>query len=155
MKITEKPRDSARRRHDVLAKLRTGADVWVATSGADGLPCLVPLWFLWDGAALWLSTRITSPTGRDLRDTGRARLALGDTQDVVLVDAVVQTFTAQEVPAATADAFAQRWGWDPRADHPAYRYFRALPRAIQAWNGVHELKGRHVMRNGEWADPGP
>ncbi|MGW7257371.1 pyridoxamine 5'-phosphate oxidase family protein [Streptomyces sp. NPDC054834] len=155
MKITEEPRDAGRRRRDVLAKLRTRTDTWVATSGADGLPCLVPLWFLWDGAALWLSTRITSPTGRNLRDSGRARLALGDTQDVVLIDAAVRTFTAQEVPAAAADAFAQRWGWDPRGDHPSYAYFKALPRAIQAWNGEHELKGRHVMRDGDWTAPAP
>ncbi|MGW2635807.1 pyridoxamine 5'-phosphate oxidase family protein [Streptomyces sp. NPDC001348] len=155
MKITERPRDPGRRRHDVLEKLRGRADVWVATSGADGVPCLVPLWFVWDGAALWLSTRITSATGRNLRDTGRARLALGDTQDVVLIDAAVKTFATRDVPAAAADAFAQRWGWDPREDHPSYTYFQALPRAIQAWNGAHELKGRHVMRDGEWAAPAP
>ncbi|MFF4394081.1 pyridoxamine 5'-phosphate oxidase family protein [Streptomyces sp. NPDC001480] len=155
MKIIKEPRGAARRRHDVLARLRVRADAWVATSGTDGLPCLVPLWFLWDGAAVWLSTRITSPTGRNLRDTGRARLALGDTQDVVLINAAVRTFTAQEVPAAAADAFAQRWGWDPRGDHPSYAYFEARPRAIQAWNGVHELKGRYVMRHGEWTAPAP
>lgn len=109
------------------------------------------MWFRWDGEALWLSTRITHPTGRNLRESARARLAFGDTADVVLIDGTVETFTVQGVPAAAADACAEEWGWDPRRDAGSYAYFRVLPRAVQAWHGEHELRGRRLMRDGAWA----
>ncbi|ANP52793.1 hypothetical protein J2Z21_000331 [Streptomyces griseochromogenes] len=150
MKITEPVRSAAQRKRDVLARLEREIDIWVATADADGLPCLVPLWFVWDGESLWLCTRATNPTGRNLRDVGRTRLALGHTRDVVLVDGEVRFFGAEDVPGAAADAFAAKTGWDPRADSPSYAYFEVRPRAVQAWHEERELRGRHLMRDGEW-----
>ncbi|MER8007621.1 pyridoxamine 5'-phosphate oxidase family protein [Streptomyces sp. NPDC094149] len=150
MKITEPPRDQRRRKDDVLARFARESDVWVATADADGLPCLVALGFVRDGACFWLCTRLTNPTGRNLRDGGRTRLAFGDTRDVVLVDGDVETFSRAQVPGTAAEAFADRTGWDPRADAESYAYFRVRPRAVQAWCGVHELPGRHLVRDGVW-----
>ncbi|MER5294719.1 pyridoxamine 5'-phosphate oxidase family protein [Streptomyces pharetrae] len=150
MKITETPRTPAQRRRDVLARLEREEDVWAATAAADGTPWLVALWFLWDGEAVWLATRTTSPTGRNLRDGRRVRLALGDTQDVVLIDGEAEVLTREEVPAATARAYIAKYGWDPGADSPSYAWFRVRPRAVQALRGEHEMKGRHLMRDGVW-----
>ncbi|MGW2516784.1 pyridoxamine 5'-phosphate oxidase family protein [Streptomyces sp. NPDC001617] len=150
MKITEPPRGPEQRRGDVLARFERELDIWVATADADGLPCLVALWFVWDGAAFWVCTRLTNPTGRNLRDGGRTRLAFADTRDVVLVDGEVETFVREDVPAAAADAFVAKTGWDPRRDSASYAFFRVRPRAVQAWRGEHELPGRHLMREGVW-----
>ncbi|MFI1182992.1 pyridoxamine 5'-phosphate oxidase family protein [Streptomyces sp. NPDC020799] len=150
MKIKTPPRSPEQRRADVLARLESELDIWVASAAGDGTPCLVPLWFVWHEEALWLSTLLTNPTGRNLRDSGRARLALGHTRDVVLLDGAVETFTAAGVPAAAAAAFERRTGWDPRASGKPYAYFRVRPEAVQAWHETHELKGRHLMRDGEW-----
>ncbi len=128
--------------------------MWVASAGGPGAPYLVPLWFLWDGEAVWLATRATNPTTRNLRDGGRARLAFGDTYDVVLLDGTVEVFAAGEVPAAAADAYAARHGWDPRREPRAFAYLRVLPHAVQAWRGEHELPGRHLMHDGELLDGG-
>lgn len=150
MKITEPPRSPERRKEDLLDRLEREIDIWVATADREGLPCLVALWFVWDGEHLWLSTRLTNPTGRNLRDGGRARLALGDTRDVVLVDGEVETYTSDEVPETAARAFAARTGWDPRGDSASYGYFRVRPVAVQAWREEHELPRRHLMRDGVW-----
>ena len=150
MKITEPSRSPEQRKQDVLARLARESDIWVATADAGGLPCLVALWFVWDGESVWMSTRVTNPTGRNLRDGGRTRLAFADTQDVVLVDGDVETFAGQEVPAAAADAFMAKSGWDPRKDSASYAFFRVRPRGVQAWRGEHELPGRHLMRDGVW-----
>ncbi len=104
MKITDPPRSAERRKDDVLSRLKRETDIWVATADDAGLPCLVPLWFVWHREAVWLSTRITSPTGRNLRDGGRARLALGDTLDVVLLDGEVTVFAPADVPETAAGA---------------------------------------------------
>ncbi|MFD4606111.1 pyridoxamine 5'-phosphate oxidase family protein [Streptomyces sp. NPDC058464] len=150
MKITNPARSPGQRKHDVLARLERETDVWVATTGGTGPPCLVPLWFVWHADAVWLSTRITNPTGRNLRDGGRARLAFGDTQDVVLLDGEVTVFAPPDVPEAAAGALRAKTGWDPRGDSPSYAFFRIRPLAVQAWHGVHELRGRHLMRDGVW-----
>jgi hypothetical protein len=139
------------RKRDVLARLERETDIWVASADADGLPCLVALWFVWDGESVWLSTRITNPTGRNLRDGGRTRLAFGDTQDVVLIDGDVRAYGGQDVPAAAIDAFMAKTGWDPRADSVSYAFFQVRPHAVQALNGIHEMRGRHVMTDGVWA----
>ncbi|KOG35235.1 pyridoxamine 5'-phosphate oxidase family protein [Streptomyces resistomycificus] len=150
MRITEPSRTPEQRKQDVLARLERESDVWVASADAGGLPCLVALWFVWDGEAVWVSTRLTNPTGRNLRDGGRARLAFGDTQDVVLLDGDVRTFEGRAVPHAAVEAFVARTGWDPRADSASYAFFRIRPHTVQAYHGEHEMRGRHLMRSGEW-----
>jgi general stress protein 26 len=150
MKITEPPRTPAQRKQDVLARLEREEDVWVATADGGGAPWLVALWFLWDGEAVWLATRTTNPTGRNLREGRRVRLAFGDTQDVVLIDGEAEVFTRQEVPAETVRAYVDKYGWNPGGDAPSYAYFRVRPLVVQAMRGEHEMKGRHVMRDGRW-----
>ncbi|MEU9173506.1 pyridoxamine 5'-phosphate oxidase family protein [Streptomyces sp. NPDC048420] len=150
MTITES-RTLEQRKHDVLARLERETDIWVATADSDGLPCLVALWFVWDGESVWLSTRITNPTGHNLRDGGRTRLAFGDTRDVVLIDGDVRTYGGQDVPAEAIDVFMAKTGWDPRRDSASYAFFQVRPRTVQALNGQHEMRGRHVMKDGVWA----
>jgi hypothetical protein len=150
MKITDTPRDIAARRQDVLDRLERETDIWVASAGADGVPCLVPLWFAWDGTDVWLATRPGNPTGRNLRAGGRTRLAFADTRDVVLIDGEAKTFTAADVPVAAAERFAAKHGWDPRGARAAYAYFRVRPVEVQAWHEVRELPQRHIMRDGVW-----
>jgi hypothetical protein len=150
MKITEPPRTPEQRKADLLGRLEREIDIWVATADTEGVPCLVPLWFVWHEEAVWLCTRLTNPTGRNLRHGRQARLAFGDTRDVVLLDGKVQTFTAAEVPSAAAEAFHAKTGWDPREDHASYAFFQVRPRAAQAWCEAHELPRRHLMRDGVW-----
>jgi predicted pyridoxine 5'-phosphate oxidase superfamily flavin-nucleotide-binding protein len=150
MKITEPPRTPGQRKADLLTRMEREIDIWVATADTEGVPCLVPLWFVWHDEAVWLCTRLTNPTGRLLRDGRRARLAFGDTRDVVLVDGEAETFTIPEVPSAAAEAFRAKTGWDPREDHASYAFFRVRPRAAQAWCEAHELPRRHLMRGGAW-----
>ncbi|WP_424217499.1 pyridoxamine 5'-phosphate oxidase family protein (plasmid) [Streptomyces sp. BI20] len=144
METIKDVRTRAERRRAVLDRLAAERDVWVATAGADGTPCLVPLWFRWDGEAVWFATRRTNPTGRNLEGGARARLALGDTEDVVMLDGEVTVFPAEEVPAGPADGFAARFGWDPRRE-AGYAYYRVVPDEVRAWRHVRELKGRQLL----------
>lgn len=142
------PRSAAQRVADTLEHLRTDVDLWVATADADGIPYLVPLSFLWDGDSILLSTTAASPTARNLVASGRARIALGATRDVVLVDADVEAHDS--VPADVGDAFAAATGFDPRAEPQVYTWFRARPRTVQAWREADELAGRTILRDGDW-----
>lgn len=145
------PRSRAQRKTDTLERLRTDVDLWVASADAAGGVHLVPLSFVWDGTALTIATPRSSPTARNLLRAGEARVALGPTRDVVLVDGAVD-----ELPIGTdpelEDAHAAATGFDPRTLAEEYTYLRVTPKMIRAWREANELEGRLLMRDGRWLD---
>jgi hypothetical protein len=147
------PRPRRQRLQDTLDRLVNDVDVWVATADPDrGEPYLVPLSFLWDGETLLLSTPAAATTSRNLLASGRTRLGIGQTRDVVLVEGTVEAIAVTDLPASVGDAFAVKTGFDPRELRVPYLYFRVRPQRIQAWREVDELDDRDVMRDGTWLD---
>lgn len=144
------PRSPEQRKREALARLDRDIDVWVATADDGGEPCLVPLAFWWDGEAVWLATRDTNPTGRNLAASGKVRLSFGHTRDVVLVQGTARMLTREELPEGVGDAFTAKDGWDPRKSHSSYVWFRVAPELLQAWGTVSEMPGRTLMRGGKW-----
>jgi hypothetical protein len=144
------PRSRAQRRRDTEHRLAHDIDVWVASASADGAPYLVPLSFDWDGEAVLVATPADSPTGRNLAASRRARLGLGHTRDVSMIDGDVEVLEMDALPRERGDRFEARAGFDPRALETQYRWFRISPRRIQAWREVNELPDRELMRAGRW-----
>ncbi|MGV9229803.1 pyridoxamine 5'-phosphate oxidase family protein [Streptomyces nigra] len=143
-------REAAERRRDTLERLAAGRDVWVSTAHPEHGPHQVPLWFMWDGHAVWMCTDATSATARNVRAEPRIRLALPDTFDVVLLRGEAECFLDQEVPADAAEAFTAKFGWDPRTEEGSFVYLRVAPTTVRAWRGEPELRGRVIMRDGRW-----
>ncbi|MEU7908130.1 pyridoxamine 5'-phosphate oxidase family protein [Actinoplanes sp. NPDC049118] len=148
--MTDEPRTRAQRKSDVLEKLSAKvADTWVATSDGDG-PYLVPLTMAWFGDRIVLATAKDTPTARNIVARGRARLALGDTRDVVMIDATLE----RTVPVADAgdvgDAYVAQSDWDPRTAGDTYVFLILVPARIQAWREVNEIPERTLMRDGVW-----
>jgi hypothetical protein len=143
-------RSGTQRRRDTEHRLAHDVDLWVATASQAGSPFLVPLSFDWDGTAVLLATPSASPTGRNLAAGGKARLGLGETRDVTLIDGAVAALEMTDLPAEAADRFAARAGFDPRPLRTSYRWFRVTPIRIQAWREADELDGRWLMRDGRW-----
>lgn len=143
------PRSTAQRKSDVLAKLAEAVDVWVASASGAGDAYLVPLSYWWDGAQLTMATPERSPTARNLRRAGRARVALGPTRDVVIIEGPV-AFVPPEEAGALADAHADATGFDARLGRQRNVYICLTPQRVQAWREAGELPGRDVMVDGRW-----
>jgi hypothetical protein len=152
--MTPPARTARQRKHDALNRLDHDTDARVATAGpANGAPHLVPLSFLWDGITMLIATPSASATSRNLQATGRARLGIGPTRDLVLIEGTVEEAqAATDIPPETGDAFAAKTGFDPR-QLTGYLYFRIHPQRIQAWREDNELVGRELLRDGQWAIP--
>jgi hypothetical protein len=150
MDSSTEPRSRAERRRDTEHRLAHDVDVWVASASADGVPYLVPLSFDWDGEALLVATPADSPTGRNLAATRTVRLGLGQTRDVSMIDGDVEVLEIDALPPEQGDRFASRSGFDPRELTTPYRWFRIVPRRMQAWREVNELSDRTLMRDGRW-----
>jgi Pyridoxamine 5'-phosphate oxidase len=148
------PRTRHQRKQDALDRLDRDIDAWVATAGRDGgTPYLVPLSFLWDGIDLLVATPSSSPTSRNLQATGKVRLGIGPTRDLVLIEGAAQALAAAEITEQIGDAFAAKTGFDPRQLTTSYLYFRIRPQRVQAWRESNELEDRELMRGGHWLVP--
>ena len=97
-RMEQSVRTPAERKRDTLHRLEHDVDAWIATAdSASGTPYLVPLSFLWDGMTLLISTPTASPTGRNLLTSGRVRLGIGPTRDLVLIEGSGQPIPAAEI----------------------------------------------------------
>jgi PPOX class probable F420-dependent enzyme len=105
-------------------RLRDTKVGWLVTTGGDGTPQPVPVWFLWDGDASFLL--YSRPATAKLRNIGaRPRVALhldgnGEGGDIVVVlgdAAVTDDPPASDVPAYVEKygAFISRNSWTPES----------------------------------------
>ncbi|AQY20595.1 hypothetical protein T261_08129 [Streptomyces lydicus] len=80
---------------------------------------------------MWLSTRDTNPTGRNLCASGRLRRCFGDSRHVVRVHVTARTPTREDLPAEVAAS-----GWPGRADFHVVGREQGLPTADAASEGA-------------------
>jgi len=138
------------RKRDTLEKLQTLKDVWVASASGDGRAHLVPFSLDWDGEHIIVATETTSRTAQNIRTSLQARLAIGDTRDVVIIDVHAAEALASEAAKNLGDHFLERTAWDPREQPTDWVYFVMTLKTVQAWKSEAELDGRTIMRQGEW-----
>jgi hypothetical protein len=145
-------RSPEQRKADALIKLTAkDTNVWVASASMSGAVHLVPVSHTWNGNQVVIATEPKSRTVANVTETRQARLALGDTRDVVVIDAAL----ADAVPAPEAspdvlDAYSAQAGWDPRTDSGEYVLLVFAPQRIEVWKESEDLAGRTVMRDGSW-----
>ncbi|RBY83798.1 pyridoxamine 5'-phosphate oxidase family protein [Geodermatophilus sp. TF02-6] len=153
----EAPRDGGQRKRDTLALLtRPAVDVWVATAGPGDTdtpqPHLVPVSLAWVDERAVIAVEETSRTAGNITSSGTARLGVGPTRDVVLLDVRLERSLLVTDPAARelAERYAAQADWDPRTAGAGYRYLVLRPERIQAWREANEIPGRTLMRAGAW-----
>ncbi|MEU2154271.1 pyridoxamine 5'-phosphate oxidase family protein [Streptomyces sp. NPDC019396] len=154
MTSREPARSRSQRKQDVLDRLDRldrDEDAWIATASPSGEPCLVPLSFVWERGTLLVSTRRANPTAINVSRQGRAVVALGQTRDVVHIDADAELVEGRDLAKESADAFAAKLSWDPRERTP-WVYIRFAPVVLKAWREVNEQPDRVLMREGQWLD---
>ena len=155
--MTTQARDRETRKADALAMLATPAiDTWVATASVAGVPHLVPVSLAWVDERVVIAVEASSVTARNLTTSGAARLAVGPTRDVVMIDAVLEhavDVSAEDVSADGADglgtAYVAQADWDPRRE-VGYVFLVLRPVRVQAWREANEISGRTLMRDGCW-----
>lgn len=129
--------------------------MWVASGsvsdGGAARPYLVPVSLAWIDERVVVAVESDSRTARNINAHRVARLGLGPTRDVVIIDAVLEAAISQDdVPPALADRHAGQADWDPRTAGDNHVYLMLRPDRIQAWREANELAGRTLMRGGTW-----
>lgn len=154
--MTDRPaRPAAQRKADALVRLTADVtDVWVATASDDGgtvRPHLVPVSLAWlDDERVVVAVRASSRTARDLEENRTARLGVGPTRDVVMLDVVLdEVHDVAAAPAVIVSRYLAQSDWDPR-ESPGYVFLVLRPVRIQSWREANEIPGRTLMRDGQW-----
>lgn len=124
-------------------------DGWVATASEAGAPHLVPLSLAWVGERVVVALASSSVTARNLVRSGTARLAVGPTRDVVMIDAALERAVDVGTDDLLGAAYARQADWDPR-DSAGYVFLVLRPVRLQAWHEADEIAGRLLMRDGVW-----
>jgi hypothetical protein len=143
-------RSTGQRKSDALEKLENDEDVWVATADDRGVAHLVPLSLCWLDGQVVVAVEARSRTARNASASGRARLALGPSRDVVMIDAEASVVARQDAGPAIAGRYRERTGWEPGSDGGDWVFILLRPATIQVWRNVDEIPGRTVMRGGTW-----
>jgi hypothetical protein len=142
-------RDRSTRINDTHMLLANQIDAWVASANEHGDAHLVPLSFAWTGTVFLMASPVNSITTRNLARARRARIAIGPTRDVVIVEGQLRVETP-EPDDARWDVHANGSGFDARNAEVPYALLTVIPEKIQAWRTPEELEGRVIMRRGRW-----
>ena len=124
-------------------------DVWVATASPTGAAHLVPVSLAWIDERAVIAVEGSSVTARNLAASGAARLAVGPTRDVVMIDATLENAVDVGADGPLGAAYVAQADWDPRLSS-GYVFLVLRPVRVQAWREANEIAGRTLMRDGAW-----
>lgn len=119
--------------------------LWLSTTGPDGAPHLVPIWFVWDDGAFLIFSKPNAVKVRHIAREPRVAVALGspeDDFDVQLVDAEARLLdrpTSDVLPPSLLRKYRQhmeRIALDPATFAQTYSQpIRIVPTRFLPWRG--------------------
>ena len=119
----------------------------VATVGGDGRPHVAPLWFVWDGGALWLNSLTRSQRWTDLARDPRVAVVVDAGVEYTELRGVEITGRAEvvgDVPRGDGEdpelapverAFARKYGGtDTYVPDGRHAWLRITPEKLVSWD---------------------
>lgn len=131
---------------EVDAYLRSARTCRVGTVGAGGAPHVSPLWFVWDGEALWLNSVVKSQRWTNVVRDPRVSVVVDGGEEFMELHGVEVVGTAAvvgEVPrtdqpdAALAEPerlFGEKYAGGPFVADGRHAWLRVVPDKIVSWD---------------------
>ena len=92
------------------AQRLAGEDVaWLTTSGSDGQPQASPVWFIWDGASLWLRSQAHAGKIRNIEANPRVAFHLADDGHGGNILTIEGTASFETEPPSLLDAYLAKY----------------------------------------------
>lgn len=90
-------------------QLRALRSLWLSTTRPDGRPHAVPIWFTWDGHALYFATHERAQKARNLEHTPWVVIHAGNGDDVIILEGRAEVITSagelRQIDAARAEKY--------------------------------------------------
>jgi nitroimidazol reductase NimA-like FMN-containing flavoprotein (pyridoxamine 5'-phosphate oxidase superfamily) len=118
----------------------------VASVGSDGAPHVTPLWFVWDGAALWLTSIVRSQRWTDITRDGRIAVVVDAGDDFMELRGVELRGRAEPVgevprtgePVPELDEaerlYAEKYAGGVVFHDGRHAWLRVVPEKIVSWD---------------------
>ncbi|HEV3473799.1 MAG TPA: pyridoxamine 5'-phosphate oxidase family protein [Actinomycetota bacterium] len=128
---------------ELNAYLREQRTVRVATVGSDGIPHVVPLWFVWDDGTMYLNSTLGNVTVENAMRTGRASAVADDGETYDALRGVVVTGTVDRLDDDSDEARVAERLWSEKffaGGEVPYRrwrnraWFRLSPERVSSWD---------------------
>lgn len=133
-------------RSTIVEALAQQPVVWLGSIRPDGLPHVVPMWFIWDGTSILGFSKPHAQKVRNVRAEPRVMVAVGDPDadfDVELIEGIAEL--VGDGPRDLPELFARKYGGlIDRAGITLGRYAEIYSQPIRIWP-VHWLN---------WGGPG-
>lgn len=115
---------------------------WLTTAGADGQPQSSPVWFIWDGASLWLRSQAQAGKVRNINANPRVAFHLADDRYGGNILTIEGTASLETEPPELHEAYLAKYDEPIRtalqttpeqlaADYPTT--IRITPTRTRAW----------------------
>ena len=119
-------------------RLRSLREIWVATAAPGGAPDAVPVWFWWDGEAVYFSTKRTSRKARNIERRADVVLHNGDGADPIILKGAAEPVTDAAELARVDRAYADKYVAPQTGERATVVVegdvvFRVRPRLVMAW----------------------
>jgi general stress protein 26 len=125
--------------NSVDRRLRSMREIWIATADAHARPHAVPVWFWWDGDAVYFTTKAASRKARNLEGQPEIVLLNGDGADPIIIDGRAEQVDDQQELERLDAAYSEKYV-APESGERATIYIegdialRVRPRRVQAWS---------------------
>jgi hypothetical protein len=94
---------------------------WVATTGRDGRPHVMPVWGVWLSDAFFFSTGKNTRKARNLAANPRCVVCSERADEAIIVEGVVEPVDDPSLYARFGDAYKAKYDWPvEQATAPAY-----------------------------------
>jgi PPOX class probable F420-dependent enzyme len=116
----------------ILPRLENEANVWLATVRPDTRPHLVPLWFVWHEAQVYLCVQPESVKARNLHHNPHVVLSLENGNQPVICEGTAAA-APHPWPEAVRQLFQQKYDWDINTDAEYGLLLLVTPRRWLVW----------------------
>jgi PPOX class probable F420-dependent enzyme len=119
--------------------LQATRSIWIATTRPDGRPHAMPLWFWWDGMAVYFITQRSTQKARNLAGQPWVVVHAGDGDDVVILEGRAE-IVGDEDELLRVDAGYQAKYVDPGSGERATIFnegddcYRVRAEHVMAWS---------------------
>jgi nitroimidazol reductase NimA-like FMN-containing flavoprotein (pyridoxamine 5'-phosphate oxidase superfamily) len=124
---------------NVDARLRSARELWIATSSPRGRPDATPIWFWWDGGAVYFTCAAVARKARNIAHEPEVVLLNGDGADPIILKGRAERVTERDELERVDRAYADKYV-DPATGERATIFvaddhvYQVRPRLVSAWS---------------------
>jgi nitroimidazol reductase NimA-like FMN-containing flavoprotein (pyridoxamine 5'-phosphate oxidase superfamily) len=124
---------------NVDGRLRSMREIWVATTSPAGRPDATPVWFWWDGQAVYFTCAAVARKARNIAHEPEVVLLNGDGADPIIVKGRAERVDDRDELGRVDSAYAEKYVAPTTGERATIfvaddHVYRVRPRLVSAWS---------------------